>query len=128
MTIDCAFMATVHRAEQKTSASGKQYLRLSVRVGDGDSAQWVSVMAFDPEAIAAAERFEQGARCYVEGKLSLSEWTDREGNKKTGLNVMSWHTRLPHIGKNRPKRTKAKPAGNAHENQSRAFYDDPIPF
>jgi len=55
MTIECAFFGTLGRdAERKTSATGKRYLRLSVRVGDGDGAQWVSVLAFDPEAIEVA--------------------------------------------------------------------------
>ena len=39
MTIECAFFGSLGKnAEPKTSASGKRYLRLSVRVGDGDCA------------------------------------------------------------------------------------------
>jgi len=87
--------------ERKTSASGKRYLRLSVRVGDGDGAQWVSVLAFDPEAIEAADKLVAGSRVYIEGKLELSEWTGSNGAKRQGLSVMSWHCRLPHIGRNR---------------------------
>jgi single-stranded DNA-binding protein len=131
--IDCAFLATVHRCEQKTSAAGTDYLRISVRVGDGDGAQWVSIMAFDPEALAASERLVQGARVYVEGKLSMSEWTGNDGTKRQGLSVMSWHCRLPHIGRNRPKRDK--PAKHEHGAEptprtqgDRTFYSDEVPF
>ena len=68
MTIECAFFGTLGRdCERKVSSTGKKYLRLSVRVGDGDGAQWVSVLAFDPEAVEVADKLVQGARVYVEG-------------------------------------------------------------
>ena len=86
-------------AEQKVSKTGKPYLRFSMRVGDGDGAQWISVLAFDPDAIELADRFLKGARAYVEGKLSTSEWTGQDGEKRLGLSVMSFHTRLAQIGR-----------------------------
>jgi single-stranded DNA-binding protein len=103
MTIEAAFFGTLCRdAESKTSKTGKPYLRLNVCVGDSEAAQWVSVMAFDKEAIAAADKFVKGARCYVEGKLSLDEWTGQDGAKRTGLSRSSWHCRLAQIGRNKP--------------------------
>ena len=43
--IETAFFgALAADAEQKVSKAGKSYLRLRVRVGDGDGTQWVSVM------------------------------------------------------------------------------------
>jgi single-stranded DNA-binding protein len=133
MTIDCAFYGTIHRCEAKTSANGKQYLRLSVRCGEGDAAQWVSVMSFDPEAFAAADKFVKDAKVYVEGRLSLSEWEGRDGDKKHGLSVMSWFCRLPQIGKNRPKRDrqgsdKQEPAPQSTGAPENSFYSDEIPF
>jgi len=60
MSIEAAFFGSLGKnAEQKTSASGKRYLRLSVRVGDGDAAQWLSVLAFDPAAIEVADKLVQ---------------------------------------------------------------------
>jgi single-stranded DNA-binding protein len=105
MTIEAAFFGTLGRdGELKTSKNGKPYLRLNVRTGDGDGAQWVSVMAFDEQAIAAADRFTKGTRLYVEGRLSVNEWTGEDGAARHGLSVMSWHCRLSEIGRNRPKR------------------------
>jgi single-stranded DNA-binding protein len=131
--IDAAFMATIHRAEAKTSASGKPYLRINARVGEGDAVTWVNVLAFDPEAIAAVNRFVKDARIYVEGRLSLSEWTNSAGEKRYGLSVMSFHCRLARIGRNRPKkqeqagpeRAPARPKLAASEN---SFYSDEIPL
>jgi single-stranded DNA-binding protein len=63
-------------------------------------------VAFDPEAITMADRFDIDARVYVEGRISNSEWTGNNVAKRHYLSVMSWHCRLPHIGRNRPKRDK----------------------
>jgi hypothetical protein len=54
--IECAFFGVLGRdGEAKTSKAGKPYLRLNMRVGDGESAVWVGVMAFDTKAIEAAD-------------------------------------------------------------------------
>src|SRR5262245_41710818 len=63
MTIEMAAFGRLGRdAELKTSKNGNQYLRFNMRCGDGDAAQWLSVMAFDREAITAAAKFVQHAR------------------------------------------------------------------
>ncbi|MGA8699357.1 MAG: single-stranded DNA-binding protein [Xanthobacteraceae bacterium] len=111
MSIEAALFGTLGRdAESKTSKAGKAYLRLNVAYESGDATQWVNVMAFDPRAIENAAGFVKGARCYVEGKLSLSEWTSQDGTTHHGLSLMSWHCRLSAIGRAKPKREKLKPA------------------
>jgi single-stranded DNA-binding protein len=147
--IEAAFLGTLGKnAESKFSGSGKPYVRLNMRVGDGDQAQWVSVMAFDQDAIDAADRMTTGARVYVEGRLSINEWTGKDGAKRTGLSVMSWHCRLAEIGRNRPRRPasedrpKAAASGRARAAASdyapigadsrppkgHPAFDDDIPF
>jgi single-stranded DNA-binding protein len=132
--IEAAFFGALGRdGESKTSKAGKSYLRLNVCTGDGEGATWVSVLAFDPRAIEQADKFVKGARVYVEGKLSADEWSNAEGVKRFGLSIMSWHTRLAQIGRNRPKRNgDAKPpAQDKSAGAGRAgndFYNDDIPF
>ena len=60
--IEAAFFGALGRDTdgQKTSKNGKNYLRLNVRVGDGEGATWVSVLAFDPRAIEQADKFLKG--------------------------------------------------------------------
>jgi single-stranded DNA-binding protein len=140
MSIEAAFFGALGRdAEAKTSKAGKSYLRLNIRVGDGDGVQWVSAMVFDPTAIEVVDKLIKGARVYVEGSLSVSEWTDQAGGKRHGLSVMSWHCRLSQIGRNRPKRESDKPApaASGRERGERGDYappkghpafDDEIPF
>lgn len=135
--IEVAFFGALGRdAESKTSKSGKLYLRLNVRVGDGDDVQWVSVMAFDEKAIAVADKMLKGARVYVEGRISIDEWTGQDGAKRTGLSCMSWHCRLAQIGRNRPSKKSGisvaagtnrkpdRPAGTAADRD----LNDEIPF
>jgi single-stranded DNA-binding protein len=141
--IEAAFLATLGRdAESKVSGSGKPYVRLNVRVGDGDQAQWVSVMAFDQSAIDVADKLMKGARVYVEGRLSINESTGQDGAKRTGLSVMSWHCRLSQIGHNKPRSEKPRsekpaPAASGRERAARSDFapqggvaglNDDIPF
>jgi single-stranded DNA-binding protein len=107
MAIETAFLGTLGKnAESKISGSGKPYLRLNVRVDDGDQAQWISVMVFDQDAVKVVDKLTKGARAYIEGRLSLSEWAAQDGAKRHGLSVMSWHCRLAQIGRNKVKRDK----------------------
>jgi single-strand DNA-binding protein len=133
MAIEAAFFGTLGRdAEAKTSAKGKQYVRLAVRIGDGDDVQWVQVTSFDPDALAAAERLVKGAKVYVEGRLTLDEWTGSDGAQRHGLSVLSFHTRLAAIGRNKPQK-RAGDSGLAQGPQATPprpndFYSDDIDF
>jgi single-strand DNA-binding protein len=131
--IEAAFFGALGRdAEAKTSKAGKPYLRAGVRVGDGEAAQWVNVTAFDEKAIAAADKFVKGARVYVEGRLTLDEWTAQDGTKRTSFSCLSWHCRLAEIGRNKPKRqrTGSGEQSNSHATPAQASgeLDDEIPF
>jgi single-stranded DNA-binding protein len=108
MTIEAAFFGTLGRdAEAKVSkTSGKTYLRLAVRVGDGDDSQWINTNCFDASAIEAADRLVKGARVYCEGSLKLDKWTAQDGTERHGLSCMARLTRLPQIGANKPQSAK----------------------
>jgi single-stranded DNA-binding protein len=136
MSIEAAFFGSLSRdGELKTSKNGKPYLRLNVRIGDGDQAQWVSVTSFDPDAIAVSDKFTKGSRCYIEGSLRLDQWSGADGALRYGLTVLSWHTRLAGIGRNRPKRNDrvsvagasvgSRPSRNTAAGDD--FHNDPIP-
>ncbi len=127
MSIEAALFGTLGRdAEIKQSKNGRAYLRANIAISEGEATTWVNAMIFDQAAIDNAGKLVKGARIYLEGRLQLSEWTDRDGNQRHGLSVMSWHCRLSAIGRNRPKRQdngarKEAPAAAADP-------DDEIPF
>jgi single-stranded DNA-binding protein len=104
MSIEAAFFGNLARdGEQRTSKNGRSYLRLNVRVGDGDAAQFVGVTCFDDHALAEPEKFTKGVAVYVEGGgLKIDEWTGSDGAKRHGLSCMAWHCRLAAIGRNKP--------------------------
>ena len=128
--IEAAMFGTLSRdAEVKTSKAGKQYIRLNLRVGDGDATQFVNAMIFDSAAIENADKMVKGARVYLEGKLSIDEWTGKDGAKRHGLSVMSFHTRLAAIGRNKPKRESDRKAAAPYAPSGRdSDMDDDIPF
>lgn len=98
-------------------------------------------MVFGNDVPELAQRLVKGSKIYIEGTLKLDEWTAQDGTKRHGLSVMSWHTRLAEIGRNRPKRevtntttSVSSPSGDARDRQARvrgtadARLDDEIPF
>jgi single-strand DNA-binding protein len=110
MTIEVATFGTLSRdGEHKTSKNGRAYLRLNVAVSEGETTTWVSAMVFDERAIAVADKLVKGARVYLEGRLSLNEWTTQDGSTRTGLSILSWHCRLAQIGRAKAKSDKPKP-------------------
>jgi single-strand DNA-binding protein len=90
-------------AERKTSSGGRQYLRCRVRVGEGDGAQWASVMVFDAEMVGNAEALTKGSRIYVEGTIRLDEWAGQDGQRKHGLTIMANHVRVAQIGRQKSR-------------------------
>jgi single-stranded DNA-binding protein len=126
MSIETAFLGSVVREpEQKTSKNGKPYLRFTVRVGDGDQAQFVSVMYFGDDA--AGMRMTSGSRVYCEGSLRLDRW-EKDGQPRSGLSVMSFHTRLAEIGRSKPRRPRRTADKQQSSPSAGAFYNDQIPF
>jgi single-strand DNA-binding protein len=140
MSIECALFGTLSRdADLKTSKKGKAYARMNVRVGDGDGAQWINVMAFGDDVQELAQKLVKGARVYIEGSIKLDEWTAQDGTKRHSLSVMSWHCRLAGIGRNRPKRessdSEQRPESHSSSDRDTRVrgtadrdFDDPIPF
>jgi single-stranded DNA-binding protein len=130
VSIEAALFGTLGRdSELKTSKTGKQYLRLNVRVGDGDTATWVNVMAFDEQAIAGVDKLTKGARVYIEGTLRLDKWTAQDGTERHGLSVMSWHCRPAAIGRNKRERNdSSRPSVASGSVGGSDFHNDKIPF
>jgi single-strand DNA-binding protein len=117
MTIDCAFLGRIgHEPELKQSAAGKPWCRLSVAVGNGDDVQWLSCVAFGERATRICSSFHKDDKVYIEGAISLSEWTSRDGEKRTGLSVTTSRVEAPAIGRMRSKRggEDAASASNAN--------------
>jgi single-stranded DNA-binding protein len=103
--IECAFFGALTKdADHRTSKNGKPFTLLNVLVGDGDGRQFVSAIVFGDSATKVAT-IEKGRRVYIEGKIEISEWTDRDGNKKASLKVASFHAaEVSKIGRRRERK------------------------
>ncbi len=96
---------------QRTGKSGKPWLAMNVAVGSGDAVKFVSFALFGDSVPEVAERLRKGGRAYVEGKITLRQWTGQDGQSRAGLSVSSFHVvPLGQIGRRRPARTKPQAA------------------
>ena len=77
-------------------------------------------LVFEEKARALAA-LAKGAEVYVEGRLSLTAWTGKDGQQRTGLSVAVWRVEvLGRIGNNRPAK--------ACDEQDAVPFDDPLRF
>jgi single-stranded DNA-binding protein len=61
----------------------------------------VSVSVFEEKARALAG-LAKGVEVYVEGRLTMTAWTGKDGQPRTGLSVAAWRVDvLGRIGKSR---------------------------
>lgn len=91
--IKAAFTGRLGRdPEIRTTRAGKPWLRCSVAVDDekADEPQWCSVAYFGEDAEQIHERLSKGAEVYAEGYLKLNRWTTRDGEERSGLNLVAW--------------------------------------
>jgi single-stranded DNA-binding protein len=114
--------------ELRRSASGKEWCRLSVDVGEGDALTWVSVSVFEEKARELAG-LAKGAEVYVEGCLSLNAWTGKDGQQRTGLSVTAWQLMpLGQIGRRKPKVQSRDEYERPRNEQDAVPFDDPLRF
>jgi single-stranded DNA-binding protein len=103
VSIICDFAGTLTAdAINRTSASGKNWTSLNVKIGDGKNTQWVNCAVFGDDAANVAE-LKEGAAVYVEGRLELRRWENHGGHKMSGLSVTASFCR-PIKLRTKPKR------------------------
>ena len=69
----------------KARAATKRRVKKDGEWQDADS--WFSLVAFGREADKMADRGRKGGLCFVSGEVYSEEWTDKDGNKRTTLEV-----------------------------------------
>lgn len=85
-------------AELKYSANGNAVSDFTMAVSDRkrnqagnweDKTTWFRVRMFGNTAENVSQYVTKGKTVYVEGRLELNEWEDKEGNKRASLEVMA---------------------------------------
>ena len=89
--------------EMKFLPSGDPVVNFSVAVNerwknrDGDPQErttWLRVVAFNGIGQACAEHLTKGDGVYVEGRLQVREYEDKDGNERTSVEVVAGKVRF----------------------------------
>jgi single-strand DNA-binding protein len=64
-----------------------------------DETTWFKITVWDKQAEAANKYLEKGRTVYIEGRLRVEEWTDKEGNQRQTLDVQA--TDMQFLGEKR---------------------------
>jgi single-stranded DNA-binding protein len=128
-SLECALFGTLIKdADVRTGKSGKLFALLNLVVGDGDARQFISCIVFG-ESAGKVGKLEKGRRVCLEGKIEISEWTDRDGKSRAGLKVASFHgTEVSKIRRRRERKPADDGPGAAAPAKRNDFHDDEIPF
>lgn len=127
--IETAFIGAVGRDPEVRTAqkSGREWCIFSVAVGEDDAVQWLDVACFGP-FVDAAMTLAKGDRVYVEGRLSVRTWQDKDGAARTTLSVAASLVQpLGKIGEKKPRKTTAAKQPKHDPNRPLEF-NDPLPF
>ncbi|MDQ4122027.1 MAG: single-stranded DNA-binding protein [Acidobacteriota bacterium] len=84
----CSF--TMATNEKRKGGAGEQQ----------DVTTWFRVTIWGQRAEVASKYLTKGSPVYIEGRLRLEEWTDRDGKTRQTLDVQA--TEMQFIGSNRP--------------------------
>lgn len=96
---------------------------------DVEHTTWFKVVAFGRLAEIVNEYVKKGSQLYVEGRLKQDEYTDREGNKRTALEVTA--SEVQFIGSRADSGEQAGAKAAAFEAQKPVAAidaDDSVPF
>jgi single-strand DNA-binding protein len=94
-----------HAGEKHESCT----FRLAVPRPVGDGAEFIDIVTFDTLARTCAEWLTKGRGAAVVGKLRLNEWTSRDGEKRSRIQVVADAVQFL------AKPTKAEPDGDVAE-------------
>lgn len=99
---------------------------------------WFRVSLFGRQAEVASQYLTKGRQVYVEGQLSQRDWTDKEGNARTSLEVRGTDIQFlsPASDSEQPQAAAAKAAASATDSKKQQnarpkparTQEDEIPF
>ena len=69
---------------ERTTQAGKAFVTATLRVPAGEESVFVGVAAFSETAAARLSQMKKGGSIAAVGVLEVNNWTDREGNARTG--------------------------------------------
>jgi single-strand DNA-binding protein len=119
--------------ERRAAGSYGDVIESSVAVSKGrDATDWYKLTVWaarNPTLAAEFEKVPKGRRVDVVGRLTMDEWTDRDGNTRTTPVVAAYHVRAwpPRDGEENV-RTAPRKAASQPKDAVPYSDDDDIPF
>lgn len=139
-----------HGPELKSTQGGTPVLNFSVAVSDGRKNQqtgqweeithWIDVVMFGRRADSLSKILRKGMKVTVVGKLSQSKWEDKNGNKRSKVEVIANDVELPPRPKGDQSNNYTNQRQSSPQNGSQGFsggyqqqppmdvYDEDMPF
>jgi single-strand DNA-binding protein len=94
-----------------------------------DQTTWFRVTLWGRQAETASQYLSKGRPVYIEGRLRVEEWTDRDGKARHTLEVTATDMQFIGGGRNEePQAERAAPSEQASEPQHDFAADDDVPF
>jgi single-strand DNA-binding protein len=79
--------------EIRTTQTGKPVANFSVAVSDGwgenKKTEWINIVAWDKLAELCSNYLHKGSKVLVVGKYQSRQWEDKDGNKRTAVDVVA---------------------------------------
>lgn len=91
-----------------------------------DFTTWFKVTLWGRQAETASQYLTKGRQVYIEGRLRLEEYTDRDGNKRQSLEVNA--TDIHFISSNRSEEAREGAKTTNQQAHEPDVSDDDIPF
>ena len=118
--LDDLLQATEARLERRKDRAGETQ----------DVTTWFKVTLWGRQAETASQYLTKGRPVYIEGRLRVEEWTDRDGRQRHTLEVQA--TDMQFIGgrgeESPASRTEASATSGSTETNAADISDDDIPF
>ncbi len=115
--IECAASGVIVKDPTiRDTKTGKPWASLTLRIGDGDTAQWLRCSIFG-EHVSDVAQLKSGAALYIEGKIRSDSYQTHDGTQRHGLSASCFVARpLGMIGQKRLKseRKTAPSAAKQH--------------
>ena len=84
--------------------------------------EWHKIVVWGKQAEIAQQYLKKGSLIFVEGRIQSREWEDKEGQKKTALEIVASNFRMLDVKK------QSEPADRIEPAASTEITDEDIPF
>jgi single-strand DNA-binding protein len=85
-------------AELKYTPNGTAIVNLSIATsekrGDAYETHWHRIVLFGKTAESMAPRIKKGSQVFIQGKIFTRTWDDKQGNKKTSVEITANWVRI----------------------------------